>query len=140
LQARNIQQELAVKAMNNDKLAPLLSLMVANEQEHSNTSEAAQTALNDIKTINSSIPQPEPDRFQTNTAAFSLIPDAEQLGIFEVTVKHGSLPFNNWGQTVENRPNHTLVVRKIAGVQALVQWAGKENKRIRMSGFRHTWT
>ncbi|KIJ47106.1 hypothetical protein M422DRAFT_164369 [Sphaerobolus stellatus SS14] len=48
--------------------------------------------------------------------------------------------FSNWGGTVTFQPGKTLVVRSIKGVQEVVRWAAKEGKKVRVSGFRHTWS
>jgi hypothetical protein len=48
--------------------------------------------------------------------------------------------FNNWGFTVDYEPSWTLVVRTVEGVKAIVKWASKEGKGIRVAGFRHTWS
>lgn len=47
--------------------------------------------------------------------------------------------FNNWGATVGFTPDYTLVVRTIQGACEVVKWAAKEGKRVRVTGFRHTW-
>jgi hypothetical protein len=47
--------------------------------------------------------------------------------------------FQNWGRTVQNTPANTYVPRTITGVCNLVQWAAANGKRVRVSGYRHTW-
>lgn len=49
------------------------------------------------------------------------------------------LRFQNWGQTVNNVPEWTAVPEKIGTVTSLVKHAKQNNKRIRASGYRHTW-
>lgn len=48
--------------------------------------------------------------------------------------------FSNWGQTVEYNTPYTFVVRSVAGVQKVVKWAAGEGRKVRVSGFRHSWT
>ncbi|CEL64073.1 hypothetical protein RSOLAG1IB_11057 [Rhizoctonia solani AG-1 IB] len=53
-----------------------------------------------------------------------------------------SLPFENWGLTVNNTPASTFIARTEEGLRSLVKWAGeqKPNKKVRVAGYRHTWT
>ncbi len=48
--------------------------------------------------------------------------------------------FENWGRTVKNTPYLTCFPQTIAGVSAVVNWAKKHGKQVRVSGYRHTWT
>ncbi|KZW03333.1 hypothetical protein EXIGLDRAFT_759198 [Exidia glandulosa HHB12029] len=63
-----------------------------------------------------------------------------ELGIEIVKVDSASPRFENWGKTVEFQPAYTLVVTKIAGVQEIVKLAARTKQRVRVAGFRHTWT
>jgi FAD/FMN-containing dehydrogenase len=48
--------------------------------------------------------------------------------------------FSNWGKTVLNTPRNTYVPTTVNEVQAIVRTAKKDGKRVRASGYRHTWT
>ncbi|KZM69747.1 FAD-binding protein [Nocardia terpenica] len=48
--------------------------------------------------------------------------------------------FANWGLTVGNRPSVTFLPRTRAGVQNIVRWARDHDKRVRVAGYRHSWT
>ncbi|KAL7270660.1 hypothetical protein RUND412_006626 [Rhizina undulata] len=48
--------------------------------------------------------------------------------------------FENWGQTVENTPSVTMVPTTVVGVQNIIRYAISQNKRVRVGGFRHTWS
>lgn len=48
-------------------------------------------------------------------------------------------PFTNWGGTVSNAPAYTFIPRTKVGIGNLVKWAKTNNKRVRASGYRHTW-
>ncbi|KAF8318789.1 hypothetical protein DL93DRAFT_2054313 [Clavulina sp. PMI_390] len=50
------------------------------------------------------------------------------------------LKFNNWGYNVSNTPLSTWQIRTRKGVQNLVAWAAKEGRRVRVAGFRHSWS
>ncbi|KAF5391481.1 hypothetical protein D9757_002438 [Collybiopsis confluens] len=39
--------------------------------------------------------------------------------------------FENWGRTVKNTPSYTFTAKTRAGVQNLIKWASKQNKRVR---------
>lgn len=47
--------------------------------------------------------------------------------------------FENWGRTVKYLPSVTAIPRSKVGVCNLVKWARSVNKRVRVSGYRHTW-
>lgn len=51
-----------------------------------------------------------------------------------------AIPFENWGRTVSNVPAVTYVPTTKAGVCSIVQWAGQTGQRVRVAGYRHTWT
>lgn len=48
--------------------------------------------------------------------------------------------FLNWGANVRNQPNVTFEPTSRTGVQNIVMWARKHNKRVRGCGYRHTWS
>jgi hypothetical protein len=48
--------------------------------------------------------------------------------------------FENWGGTIHNAPLATFQPSTIAGVQNIVKWAIKNKKRVRVSGYRHSWS
>jgi hypothetical protein len=48
--------------------------------------------------------------------------------------------FENWGRTVEHTPELTFFPRSKIGVCRLVKWAAAHGKRVRSSGYRHTWS
>eukprot|EP01100_Stratorugosa_tubuloviscum_P011123 TRINITY_DN48_c0_g2_i2.p1 TRINITY_DN48_c0_g2~~TRINITY_DN48_c0_g2_i2.p1 ORF type:complete len:678 (+),score=400.71 TRINITY_DN48_c0_g2_i2:24-2057(+) len=48
--------------------------------------------------------------------------------------------FENWGHTVANVPYATFVPRSKKGVQDIVKYAISKNKRVRASGYRHSWS
>mmetsp|Transcript_20181 Transcript_20181/g.77265 ORF Transcript_20181/g.77265 Transcript_20181/m.77265 type:complete len:771 (-) Transcript_20181:64-2376(-) len=47
--------------------------------------------------------------------------------------------FQNWGRTVKNAPALTFAPTTVAGVCEIVKDAAAKNKRVRASGYRHTW-
>ena len=49
-------------------------------------------------------------------------------------------PFENWGLTVKNTPAYTFVPTTVHGIQGIVQYAKANGKRVRASGYRHTWS
>ncbi len=50
-----------------------------------------------------------------------------------------SAAFENWGRTIRNVPALTCFPRTKAGVGSIVTWAASHGKRVRVSGYRHTW-
>ncbi|KZW03345.1 hypothetical protein EXIGLDRAFT_600728 [Exidia glandulosa HHB12029] len=63
-----------------------------------------------------------------------------ELGIEIVNFRSSPSHFENWGKTVRFDPDHTLVVTKITGVQEVVKLAAEMKKKVRVAGFRHTWS
>jgi hypothetical protein len=53
---------------------------------------------------------------------------------------YGDKEFQNWGQSVRNTPLWTFVPKTVLGLQNLVKWAKANNKRVRCSGYRHSWS
>lgn len=51
-----------------------------------------------------------------------------------------SLHFQNWGLTVQNTPSYTFIARTEVGLQNLVKWAAGQKKKVRVAGYRHTWS
>lgn len=62
--------------------------------------------------------------------------DPAKTSVEHILVKDG---FSNWGKNVTFEPSYTLVVRSIAGLQRVVKWAAANAKKVRVSGFRHSW-
>jgi len=53
---------------------------------------------------------------------------------------YGDTAFENWGQTVGNKPKYTFIPKTTLGLCNLVKYA-KENKfRVRCGGYRHSWS
>jgi FAD/FMN-containing dehydrogenase len=50
------------------------------------------------------------------------------------------LPFFNWGLSVRNAPAITFLPKTKQGVCNLVKWARSHQKRVRLAGYRHTWS
>jgi len=48
--------------------------------------------------------------------------------------------FENWGRTVRNVPALTCFPRTKAGVCSIVKWAASNKKKVRVSGYRHSWS
>jgi hypothetical protein len=48
--------------------------------------------------------------------------------------------FENWGRTVCNVPALTCFPRSKAGVCNIVKWAASKGKKVRASGYRHSWS
>lgn len=48
--------------------------------------------------------------------------------------------FTNWSGTISNSPQETLIPTTVAGVQSIVKHAASTNQRVRVAGFRQTWS
>ncbi|KAF1344959.1 hypothetical protein BDV97DRAFT_407622 [Delphinella strobiligena] len=51
-----------------------------------------------------------------------------------------NVPFENWGQTVQNTPRYTFLPTTVVGVQNVVDFASKNGYRVRCAGYRHSWS
>ena len=63
--------------------------------------------------------------------------DKEETKTMEV---YADKEFHNWGLSVQNKPKWTFVPRTVLGLQNLVKWAKDQGKRVRCSGYRHSWS
>lgn len=120
-----------------EKFRPLLALLHAVNEPNKDFDAEIMQALQQIEEDNRRS-GPEPDHsipdpvFQTSADVL----EADALGALFTA----QWEFSNWGKTVHNTPSTTWQIRTRTGVQNLVKWAAKHNKRVRVSGFRHTWT
>jgi hypothetical protein len=77
----------------------------------------------------------------TKKAAATRLPviyeDEAKTTIMEV---YGDTQFNNWGQSVQNTPKYTFIPKKILGLQNLVKYAKEHKLRVRVGGYRHSWS
>jgi len=53
---------------------------------------------------------------------------------------YSNVPFENWGLSVNNTPRYTFLPTTVLGVQNLVQYAAKNDFRVRCAGYRHSWS
>jgi hypothetical protein len=63
--------------------------------------------------------------------------DEAKTMIMEV---YGETQFNNWGQCVQNTPKYTFIPKKVLGLQNLVKYAKEHKFRVRVGGYRHSWS
>ncbi|KAL9108479.1 MAG: hypothetical protein Q9227_006694 [Pyrenula ochraceoflavens] len=63
--------------------------------------------------------------------------DAAEKKIMEA---YSDVPFENWGQSVQNKPKFTMVPSTVLGIQNLVKYAAEQDLRVRCAGFRHSWS
>lgn len=45
----------------------------------------------------------------------------------------------NWGKNIQFKPKYIFVPKTKTGICNVVKWAGEQDRRIRVSGYRHTW-
>lgn len=48
--------------------------------------------------------------------------------------------FENWGESVNNKPKYTFVPSTVLGLQNLVKFAKEKGLRVRCAGYRHSWS
>jgi len=53
---------------------------------------------------------------------------------------HIDAQFNNWGLSVQNTPRYTFVPKTVLGLSNLVLYAKVHNFRVRVGGYRHSWS
>lgn len=64
----------------------------------------------------------------------------EDAASSKVVECYSEVPFENWGSTVHNQPKYTFLPTTVHGVQNVVQFAIKNNFRVRCAGYRHSWS
>ena len=136
MQADRIRDELIQKSLEDPRLRPLLALLSVGQPDTQPVSSTGSYAIDaDVAPSNSTK--------QYTTRHFSELEVGEEtrppLSGWEVEEILGAETFKNWTATVEYKPGYTLLVRSLEGIRRVVQWAGKKDLRLRVSGFRHTW-
>jgi hypothetical protein len=63
--------------------------------------------------------------------------DEAKTMIMEV---YADTQFDNWGQCVQNTPKYTFIPKKVLGLQNLVKYAKEHKLRVRVGGYRHSWS
>ncbi|GJE93853.1 FAD-binding domain-containing protein [Phanerochaete sordida] len=63
-----------------------------------------------------------------------------EIGDTTVVQITGMDDFKNWGLNVSFRPSCQLVVRSVESVRKVVKWAAAKSRRVRVTGFRHSWS
>ena len=53
---------------------------------------------------------------------------------------YGDVQFNNWGESIQNTPKYTFIPKKVLGLQNLVKYAKEHKLRVRVGGYRHSWS
>ena len=48
--------------------------------------------------------------------------------------------FENWGESVRNKPKYTFVPSTVLGLQNLVKFTKEKGLRVRCGGYRHSWS
>jgi len=106
-----------------------LSSHVFEVKEHaSEASGQVNDLIDPVKPLSKAAPK---------EAAPRIFEDAAQTKTMEV---YGNREFQNWGQSVQNTPRWTFIPKTVLGLQNLVKWAKLHNKRVRCSGYRHSWS
>ncbi|KAF2144536.1 uncharacterized protein K452DRAFT_245458 [Aplosporella prunicola CBS 121167] len=52
---------------------------------------------------------------------------------------YSDVPFQNWGESVNNTPRYTFIPSTVLGLQNLARFASANNFRVRCGGYRHSW-
>ena len=118
-----------------DKFRPLLTLLKAVKQPLKDLDDDIMNALRQIEQdVSEDIPKklPPDPTFKPSIE----VSESDAKGALFVE----NWQFKNWGKSVQNTPSTTWQIRTRVGVQNLVKWAAKKNKRVRVSGFRHSWS
>lgn len=121
---------------DDEEFRPLLTLLAAAKGEVANAEDAIEKAIEEILMLNrrdnpagKMLPPP---RFEPS----SEVKEGDGHGALYVN----KLPFQNWGDSINHSTSSTWQIRTRVGVKNLVVWAAKNNKRVRVAGFRHSWT
>ncbi|KDQ54683.1 hypothetical protein JAAARDRAFT_60628 [Jaapia argillacea MUCL 33604] len=129
-----------------DELRPVLALMENVENPEIDDMLALNEAIAEINAIGLESNGPHyihevaavPWSFKWNQIDVPPLKTGESA--VEEMVFSGPSTFRNWGLTVEFKPSQTLIVRSVEGVCKVVKWAEDNGKKVRVAGFRHTWS
>ncbi|KAH7096166.1 FAD-binding domain-containing protein [Auriculariales sp. MPI-PUGE-AT-0066] len=78
----------------------------------------------------------------TRPFAFDESAGLEEWEVHEILDKDAQSPqkFKNWVGNVAFEPSVVLLVRSVEGARRVVRWAKRCGKKLRVAGYRHTWS
>lgn len=65
---------------------------------------------------------------------------SQQNWVADLSKAYADIEFQNWGESIKNKPKYTFVPTKTLGLQNLVKYAKENNFRVRCAGYRHSWS
>ena len=147
MQADRIRDELIQKSLEDPRLHPLLALLSVGEPDTPPISSIAYVSDPDAGRPSNGIKAKQyTTRYFSDlevigeeTETTTTTTRSSPLSCWEVEEILGAETFRNWTGTVEYAPGYTLLVRSLEGVRRVVRWAGENDLRLRVAGFRHTW-
>jgi hypothetical protein len=134
---RSDGQRMAAWARHDAEAGPALAELSGTEQERLHRAETGQ----EIDDPNSSLRRADAVRGRAAAlveASPEIAPELVEADGQRIKTYH-EREFENWGQTVENRPTLTCVPKTRIGVCNIVKWATHQGKTVRAAGYRHTW-
>ena len=135
LQPKGLEEELHRHVEADEKFKPLLSLLKAVKRPLEDLDDEIMDAIRQIEQdVSEDVPKKAPSEPTFETSREVLESDGNGALVAR------NFQFKNWGKTVQNTPSTTWQIRTRTGVQNVVKWAARNNKRIRVSGFRHSWS
>lgn len=131
-QVNRLRQDVLDAYARDSRLSPFVTLFrLIDDPKIDFTSEDAEQLLAEFKKLNEGLePSTPPKPIPSSSKFFDDDASIERVDTGE---------FSNWGKTVDYHAPYTFVVRSIAGVGKIVKWAAQEGRKVRVSGFRHSW-
>ncbi|CCM02786.1 uncharacterized protein FIBRA_04895 [Fibroporia radiculosa] len=143
---QGFRKALVVLATEDPRLQPFVDLLNANDDPDVDHTEDIKRALDELRRTNERELAGKDTKQNTPILSASPFSELRNAG-FHVSDDEvqsvdfvGDPEFHNWGFTVKFKPSWTLVVRSINGVCQVVKWASQTGRKVRVAGFRHTWT
>ncbi|EJD43024.1 FAD-binding domain-containing protein [Auricularia subglabra TFB-10046 SS5] len=130
LDADYLTRDLVTRARSDPSLQPLLPLLGAGSfASFPPKPPAAREAAQPIPTRTFAFDGEEGAGLEAWEVEEILAPDGD-----------GPQEFKNWVACVRFKPSHVLLARSLEGVRRVARWAARTGRKLRVSGYRHTWS
>lgn len=133
LDADKIHADLVQRSLQDERLYPLLPLLGVDPSQIPATTSSKGTNVGQAQA------EPQATEYGSFKLPDSLVKEFS-LEDWEVQQVVDGKSFKNWVALVDYKPAYILIVRSMRGIQAVIRWAGLINKKVRVAGYRHTWS
>jgi hypothetical protein len=146
IQTAGIEYQLQQAAQEDPRLEPFWEFLRDQRDPTVDNQDALAKAVDRLDELTQEYERQHPPMYKSviprETRVFEEAKAEKNGAVTEILSYHppDPLEFSNWGQTYQFAPSKTLVIETRDGVCKVVQWAAAQGKRVRVAGFRHSWS